>query len=67
MRGLRPRRAAHSEHLFRKRSVVLKNPADREVFTHFSRAGMMAPLGMAGIADDSRDIRDFGWDSESWN
>jgi hypothetical protein len=65
MRGLRPRNAAHSEHLFRKRSVVLKKRADREVFTYFSRGGIIAPLGIAGIADDSRAIRDLAWDSES--
>jgi hypothetical protein len=65
MRGLRPHNAAHSEHLFRKRSVVLKKRADREVFTYFSRGGIIAPLGIAGIADDSKAIRDLAWDSES--
>jgi hypothetical protein len=65
MRGLRPDSAAHSEHPFRKRSVVLKKRGNREVFPHFSGASVMAPLGIAGIADDSRWMRDLDWESES--
>jgi hypothetical protein len=54
MRGHRPRKLDHSERPFRKRVVILKKCADREVFTHFFCAGIIPPLGIARFADDSR-------------
>jgi len=48
-----PSCAAHSEHPFRKRIIVLKKSTDREVFIHFSGNGITAPLGRTGVADDS--------------
>ncbi|MGA8650053.1 MAG: hypothetical protein WB677_05430 [Xanthobacteraceae bacterium] len=53
MRGLRARRAAHSEHPFMMRTLVLQNHGDAELFTYFFHAGAMAPLGIVGVADDS--------------
>jgi hypothetical protein len=57
MRGARLRKPAHSEHPFRKRGIVLKKRADGEVFMHFFGDDVIAPLGIAGDAEDSRAIR----------
>jgi hypothetical protein len=38
----------HSEHSFIVGSAILQNSGDGEIFTLFSRAGAMAPLGTAG-------------------
>jgi hypothetical protein len=57
MHCMRLRKPAHSEYPFRKRGVVLKKRADGEVFMHFFGADVIAPLGIAGDAEDSRAIR----------
>jgi hypothetical protein len=62
MRGTRLHKPAHSEHPFRKRAVVLKKRADGEIFMHFFGADVIAPLGIAGDAEDSRAIRKSVWD-----
>jgi hypothetical protein len=64
MRGMRLRKPSHSEHPFRKRGVVLKMRSVGEIFMHFFGADIKAPLGIAGIADDSRAIRKSVWDCE---
>jgi hypothetical protein len=57
MRGARLRKPANSEHPFRKRGIVLKKRVDGDVFMHFFGADVIAPLGIAGDAEDSRAIR----------
>jgi hypothetical protein len=57
MRGASLRKPAHSEHPFRKRGIVLKKRVDGDVFMHFFGADVIAPLGIAGDAEDSRAIR----------
>jgi hypothetical protein len=63
MRLSHPRTAAHSEHPFIASIGVLPNSGDREIFTHISRAGAMAPLGTASVGDDSTVFEIFGIES----
>jgi hypothetical protein len=67
MRLSRPRAAAHSEHPFIASIGVLKNSANREIFTHISRAGAVAPLGTASVGDDSTVFEIFGIKSRGRN
>jgi hypothetical protein len=67
MRALPAGKAAHSEHPFRKRVVVLKKCIDGEVFMHFFDGDIMPTLGIAGVGDDSRLRRKSVWDCELRN
>src|ERR1700722_11510127 len=60
MRLSHPRVRRHSEHPFIASVGVLPNSDDREIFTHISRAGAMAPLGTASVGDDSTVFEIFG-------
>src|ERR1700733_469514 len=63
MRLSHPRVRRHSEHPFIASVGVLQNGGDREIFTHISRAGAMAPLGTASVGDDSTVFEIFGIES----